>query len=185
MLGLAGIVGGAVLLVVFLPLPDWGTQLNSVRLALFNLGAIAIVIGVHRRQAWVAGQVAQLAAALAVLANAWHLVMMVVATAREAPFAGDFGLVYFYAGVSMWLTDAAFAVVTLRLGVVTRWGALALAIGSVLAILGMGRLELTTVANPTIFLPLSLIGVALNGLGWILLGLDLVMRGDEPAGQLV
>ena len=62
---------------------------------------------------------------------------------------------------------------TLRSGFAARWGALALAIGSVLALTGMDRLELTSVANPTIFGPLSLIGIALNGLGWILLGLDL------------
>ena len=56
-------------------------------------------------------------------------------------------------------------------------GALALAIGSTLAILGMDRLELTSEANPTIFGPIGLIGVALNGVGWILLGLDLVLDG--------
>jgi hypothetical protein len=38
----------------------------------------------------------------------------------------------------------------------------------------MGRFELTSPANPTIFGPIALIGVALNGVGWVLLGLDLV-----------
>jgi hypothetical protein len=59
----------------------------------------------------------------------------------------------------------------LHLGVVWRWAALALAIGSLLAILGMDRLELTSPSNPTIFGPLALTGVALNGIAWILLGL--------------
>jgi hypothetical protein len=56
-----------------------------------------------------------------------------------------------------------------------RLGAAALAVGSLLAILGMDRLELTTSDNPTIFLPLSLTGIALNGVGWIVLGLWLAI----------
>jgi hypothetical protein len=31
--------------------------------------------------------------------------------------------------------------------------------------------------KPTIFGPLSLLGIALNGLGWDLLGLDVALRG--------
>ena len=44
----------------------------------------------------------------------------------------------------------------------------------------MDRLELTTRDNPTIFLPLSLTGIALNGVGWIVLGLWLVSRRERP-----
>jgi hypothetical protein len=83
---------------------------------------------------------------------------------------------YFFAAPAMWLTDAAFGLVTLRLGVVARWGAFALAIGSVLAILGMDHLGLTSATNPTIFRTFALAGIALNGLGWILLGLDVATR---------
>ena len=83
-----------------------------------------------------------------------------------------FGLVFFFAAVAMRFTDAAFALVTLRLGVVPRWGPLALAIGSVLALTGLDRLALTSRDNPTIFGPLALTGIALNGIGWILLGID-------------
>ena len=107
--------------------------------------------------------------------------MIILAAGRERPFAGDFGLVYFYAGLALWLTHAAFGLVTVRLGVVSRWGALALAIGSALAIFGMGRLELTSQADPTIFGPLSLIGIALNGVGWILLGFDVATRARGPS----
>ncbi len=99
------------------------------------------------------------------------------------PFAGDEGLVLFYGGIALWLTDAVFGLVTWRLGAVTRWGALALAVGSTLAILGIDRLGLTSEANPTIFGPISLIGIALNGVGWIMLGLD-VMLGESPALRL-
>jgi hypothetical protein len=87
----------------------------------------------------------------------------------------------FYAGLAMWLSDAAFGFVTLRVAGLTRWGAIALGVGSLLAILGMSHLQLTSPANPTIFGPLSLIGIALNGIGWILLGGDLALR-DRARG---
>lgn len=174
-LGLAGILGGAVLLAAFLV--DISPDLNPLRLVLFNAGAMAIVVAVHRRQASAAPKLALLAAVPALLANAWYLAMVVLAIGRPQPVgAGDFGLVWFFAGVAMWLTDAAFGLVTLRLGVVTRWGALALAIGSVLAIIGIDRLGLTSPANPTIFGTLALAGIVLSGIGWILLGIDIATR---------
>jgi len=98
--------------------------------------------------------------------------MGVLATGRPNPFAGDFGLTFLYAAIALWLADSAFGVVTLRLRAVAPWGPLALTVGSVLALTGIDRLGLTSAAHPTIFGPLSLIGVALNGLGWILLGLE-------------
>lgn len=175
-LGLAGISGGAVLLAAFVI--DIAPELNILRLVLFNVGAIAIVVGVHWRQTSASPRLALAAAAAAVLGNAWYLVMIVLSTGRPQPPQGDpdFRLVGFFAGLVMWLADAAFGLVTARLGMVTRWGALALAFGSVLAITGMDRLELTSAANPTIFGPLSQVGIVLNGIGWILLGLDMATR---------
>ena len=173
-LGLAGILGGAVLLAAFVV--EIAPDLNNVRLILFNLGAIAVVVAVHRRQVAASPTLFRTVAGATMFANAWYLAMVVLATGRPSPFAGEFGLVFFWAAVAMWLTDAAYGAVTLRLGLVTRWGAAALAIGSALAFTGMDRLALTSPANPTIFLPLSLIGIALNGLGWILLGVDVATR---------
>jgi hypothetical protein len=43
----------------------------------------------------------------------------------------------------------------------------------------MDRLELTSPGSPTVFGPLALTGIALNGLGWILLGIDLARRAPE------
>jgi hypothetical protein len=83
----------------------------------------------------------------------------------------------------MWLSDAWFGLVSLRLGVMAKWGPLALAIGSALAVLGIDRLGLTSGANPTIFGTLSQIGIALNGGGWILLGLDVVTRRRTTAPE--
>jgi len=176
MLAVVGILGGAVLLAAFVV--EIPSDLNAFRLMLFNAGAIAIVVGAHRRHAAVAPTLALLGAVPAVLANAWYFAMIVLATGRPEPFAGDFGFVFFLAAVVMWLTDAAFGLVALRLGIVWRWAALALAIGSVLAVLGIDRLELTSPNNPTIFGSLALTGVALNGIAWILLGLD-QLRGEE------
>lgn len=169
-LGLVGILGGAVLLAAFVV--DISPDLNVLRLILFNVGAMAIVVAVHRRQAPSAPTLALLAAVPAFLANAWYLAMTLLAIGRPQPSAADFGLVWFYAGVAMWLADAAFGIITLRIGVVARWGALALAIGSPLALAGIDRLGLVSAEDPTIWGPLALTGAALNGIGWILLGLD-------------
>jgi len=176
-LGLVGILGGSVLLAAFVVEID--PDLNPVRLVLFNAGAIAIVVAVHRRQAGVSPRLALLAAVPAILANTWYLAMTAFATGRAQPFAGEFGLVYFYAGLAMWLTDAVFGLVTLRLGVASRWAALALTIGSVLAITGIDRLGLTSLDNSTIFGPLALTGVALNGIGWILLAIEVGVRSPR------
>lgn len=180
-LGLGGILGGSVLLAAFLL--DIAPGFNVLRIILFNAGAVAIIIGVNRRQASAAPVLALFGAVPACLANGWYLVMVLLAIGRPHPFAGDFGFVFFSAGVVMWLTDALFALVTLRLAEVGRWGALALAIGSVLAITGIDRLGLASPANPTIFGPLSEVGVALNGIGWILIGLDLVAGRRTPDPQ--
>ena len=57
----------------------------------------------------------------------------------------------------------------------------ALAIGSLLAIIGMDRLGLTSASDITVFGRLGLTGVALNGIGWVLLGLDVVRHRDHEA----
>jgi len=175
-LGLVGVLGGAVLLAAFVV--DIAPDLNVLRLVLFNAGAMAIVLAVNRRQASAAPAAALLVAVPTFVANAWYLSMVFLSIGRPQPPLGDsdFRLVWFFAGAAMWLTDAAFGLVTLRLGVVARWAALALAIGSVLAFTGMDRLGLTSPSDPTIFGPLSLAGIALNGIGWIVLGLDVAIR---------
>jgi len=174
-LGAAGILGGSVLLAAFVFEVPAG--FNDLRIVIYLLGAIAVVVAVHRRQVSASPALARAVALAAVVANASVLLREVLPYGPWHPFAGDNGLVLFSAGIAMWLTDAAFGIVTLRLGVVTRWGALALAVGSVLAILGMDRLGLTSGADPTIFGSLAMAGIGLNGVGWILLGLDVATRG--------
>jgi hypothetical protein len=167
-LGVIGILGGTLLLAAFVV--QIGPGLNTIRIILFNLGAIAIVVAVHRRQAPRAPGWALVGAVPAVLANAAYLVWIVI--------AADFGLVGFYLSIALWLADAWFGLVTFRLGVVARWAALALAIGSVVGIAGIDRLGLTSEANPTIFGTLALGGLAQSGIGWILLGIDVATRRD-------
>lgn len=178
-LGVAGILGGVVLLAAFVVAIPAG--MNPLRLVLFNLGAIAVVTAVQRRHAATGSRPGWALASGSVVANALYLVMVVLSVGRPVPPAPDpdFRLVMFYAGLAMWLADAAFGFVSLRLRLVTRWGALALAAGSPLAILGMSHLELTSPTNPTVFGPLSHLGIALNGLGWILLGLDVALRARD------
>jgi hypothetical protein len=174
-LGLAGILGGVVLIAALLI--DLSPELNTLRLILFNAGAMAVVIGVHRRQVAAAPILAWAVATAALVANAWSLAMVVLPAGGIDPLgAGGFGLVLFAMEVSMWLAHAAFGLVSFRLGVVSRLGALALAVGSVLAIMGIDRLGLTSADAPTIFGTLALAGIALNGIGWILLGLDVATR---------
>lgn len=173
-LGVAGILGGAVLLAAFVI--EIAPDVNNIRLVLFNLGAIAVVVAVQRRQLAASSTLARTVAGATVAANALYLALVILSVGRPNPFAGDFGLAFFYAAVALWLADAAFGLVLLRQDAVTRFGALALAIGSVLAFTGIDRLGLTSASNPTIFGPLALIGIALNGLGWILLGFDVATR---------
>lgn len=175
LLGLAGLAGGAVLLAAFVV--EIPPDLDGARLVMFSLGAIAVVMALYRRQTDVPGTLYRVASVAAIVANAWHLSMVVLSIGRASPFAGDFGLVSFYAALAMWLADAAFGAAVVRSSVASRWGPLALAIGSVLAIAGMDRFGLTSPSNPTIFGPVALTGVALNGLGWVLLGLDLASGG--------
>jgi hypothetical protein len=182
LLGSIGVIGGLLLVAALVPGLPWTQELFQLRLLAFNAGAIAIAIAVHRRQAPVARRASIAVAGAVVLANACYLAMVVLSVGR--PVAPDpdpeFRLVLFFAGVAMWWADAAFGLVSWRLGVVTRWGALALAIGSALAFLGMDRLELVRGELAWLIGPIALLGIALNGLGWILLGLDLALRRRSP-----
>ena len=172
--GVAGVIGGAALLAVFVV--DVPQGLNDVRLALFFVGAMAVAGALYPVLAAKGRGVARVAVGLVLVTNALGLAMGIISSAFSIPVGpGTFGVVYFWAGLAWWLADALLGFVALRLGGWARLGALALGVGSLLAITGMDRLELTTRANPTIFLQLSLAGIALNGVGWLVLGLWLAL----------
>ena len=178
LLGLAGILSGLVLIAAFIPNLPWESDLFSLRLVLFNAGAIAIVVAVHRRQAVISRRLSLAASVPAILANAWYLVMVILSIGRPQFPEPDPGFrpIFFYAAIALWLTDAAFGIVALRLGVVSRWAALALAIGSFLALTGVGGLGFTTGPLAAIIEPLTQVGIVLVGIGWILLGIDVATR---------
>jgi hypothetical protein len=177
-LGILGILGGLVLIAAFIPNLPWGSALFNLRLVLFNAGAIAIVFAVHRRQAVIARGLSLAAAVPAILTNAWYLVMVILSIGRPQFPEPDpeFRPIFFYAALALWLTDAAFGFVALRLGVVSRWAALSLGIGSMLALTGVGGLGFTTGPFAAIVEPLSLWGIGFVGIGWVLLGIDVAIR---------
>jgi hypothetical protein len=185
--GILGIVGGLVLISAWIPNLPWTWELFNLRLVLFNVGAIAVGLGVHRLQAPRSPGVSLAAAGAMILANAAYLVMIILSIGRPIyPEPDpDFRLIMFYAAMALWLTDAAFGLVALRLGVVWPWAAAALLVGSILSGLGPDRLGLVEGPFAAIFIPLSQIGIALNGLAWIALGIGLIRPwriADEPVG---
>lgn len=185
-LGVLGVLGGAVILVAFLPFVPWSADLFNLRLVLFNLGAIAIVVAVYRRQVVVSPRLAASAAVPAVIANLWHLVMTIVAVGQPGELGvGGYGPVYIAASTAMWLSDAWFGLVALRLGLVSRVGALAVAIGSVSAFLGMANvLDFLGPSLAAVVGALAIPGIAIMGLGWVILGIDLATRRRPlPARQ--
>ena len=156
-LGAVGVLGGLGLLAAFVV--DIPSAWNTVRLVLFAAGAIAVAAAAYGSHA---------------------------AASRSLALAGDFGLIGFWVGLAFWLADAWFGIVALRLGVLWRWAAVALVVGSLLAILGMDRLGLTSGANPTVFGPVSLAGILLAGIAWVLLGLELAaprLRGVRASAM--
>jgi hypothetical protein len=175
LLGLVGVLGGAVLIAAFLPIA-FSHEAFNLRLVLFTLGAMAVAAGLGRRAARSARLVWSASAAV-IAANAWYLAMTLVTLNRPGPMgAGDIGFVYFLAGAAMWLADAIFGIVVFRHRLASRLAGLALAVGSVLAFSGMDRLGLRSAAGETVLLPLSLAGIALNGIAWIVLGVDVAVR---------
>jgi len=181
--GAVGMLGGLGLLLAYVV--EIPPALNTVRLFLFCAGAMAIGVALYGRHAEVSRRLALAGTFPLIAANGWYIAWILLAVGRERPFAGDFGMLGFWAGLAFWLADAWFGLVALRLGVVWRRAALILAVGSLMAITGMDRLELTSQAHPTIFTPIALAGVALNGFAWVALGLEIVVRSLRGRGRTV
>ena len=180
-LGLLGVAGGLVLVAAFVPNLDWSYEVFNYRLVIFNAGAIGVIVAIHRRQAARSRVLATATAIPAVLANAWYLVMDVISVGRpQFPDPDpEFRRIFFVAGVALWLADAAFGLVAFRLGAVSRLAALALAVGSLVGGSGIGGLAATfpwLSGLVVLVAPFSLWGLALVGLGWILLGIDVATR---------
>ena len=173
-LGVLGVVGGGILLIGFLGIAISPDNFN-LRLVLFNLGAIAVVIAVHQRQSPVNRQLALAGAIPAIVSNALYLALIVRLAAQPGELGpGDYGPYIGPLATAMWLSDAWFGLVTLRLGVVSRLSSLALIVGSLFAFIGQGWLGI--VEQGTMFATVVLAGIALHGLAWMMLGLEVAFR---------
>ncbi|MEW5991818.1 MAG: hypothetical protein AB1736_10815 [Chloroflexota bacterium] len=178
-LGVVGVIGGLVLLAAYVPNLPWTQEVFVLRLVVFNGGAIAIAAAMLRPSTTaVLGRVARATAIAMILANAWYAVMVLMSFGRPQYPDPDpeFREIFLWVAVAMWWLDAAFGLTMLRLRGLARWGGLALAIGSVGAFTGMGHLQLIDGDFGWFFYPAALGGVALNGIGWVALGVVVVTR---------
>ena len=101
LLGVIGVLGGLALLAAFvveIP-PAW----NTVRLFLFVSGAIAVAAAAYGSHAAASRGLALAGTVPLVLANGALIAWILLAVGRDRPFAGDFGLVGFWAGLGLWL----------------------------------------------------------------------------------
>ena len=169
-LGIAGIVAGLAILAAFVI--DLPSGVFRDRLIVFAVGVIAIGIGVHRRQSTRASAVSLLLTIALVAANAFFLVTIIF---FEPPH-----IAAFWSGVALWLVSAAFGGASALIGAVSRIGAWAVAVGSLLTLTGIDRLGLASEAAPMNFNTLSQVGIVAMALGWIVLGLDVAMRRPSP-----
>lgn len=188
-LGSVGVVGGLAILAAFVVqklIFEDQPWLITVRLLLFNLGAVAIVLGLRRRRASTAHpQVLESIIGWATVgANAWYAGMILLPVVGWAPFAGDNHMVGFLAGLALWVTAALFGLVVARGGGILRVGGWTLSIGSALTLLGIDRLGLTNGDLAFLFVPIALAGQGLNGLGWLFVGYDLATRRRLKAEPL-
>jgi len=163
---------------------ELGSAVGTIRIVLFNLGAIAIVVAVYRRLRSQIPQLALVVAMLAILANAVFIGWVIAGIGRPNAAAGFFGLVGDASAIAMWLSDALFGLLALfyvrGLG---RWGAGALFIGSLLAPAGLDRLGWTSPGDGSLLGSLVHIGLALGGIGWVVLGVAVASRRETSASQ--
>lgn len=196
LLGLFGMVGGALLLmafVTFVPFED--LAVNTVRLIVFALSGVAISIAFHGRQAVVSPRLALIATGAVVIAGLWYALWTVLSLNVPSRFSGTFGFIGALASLALWLTPTFYGASMLRIraawqgmsrwrGVAARLGAIFL-LGSVLAVAGDDRFGLVD-SEPygRAWSTIALLGVFLNGAGWVLLGAVLVFGGRRtPAGN--
>ena len=188
LLGLFGAIGAALLLgafVSFLPFED--PAINRIRLVAFALAGAAISLAFYRRQALVAPTLALLTTSAVVIAGIWYAAWVILADRVESPFIGAFGLVNMFANIALWVTPVVWAVGLLHTGaawqgmspnlrLVTKV-ALWILIGSIVAWLGDDRLGLVDSLWGELWQMIALAGVAMNGIGWLLLGVVLLFGG--------
>ena len=193
-LGLFGILGAILLLWAFSSFnPFQDQRVNSVRLTLFALAGAAISLAFYRRQALAAPTLALLTTAAVVIGGIWSASWGVLANGVPSPNMGTFGLIGLFANIALWVTPTIWAIGMLHTGAawqgmspnrarLTRVGVWLL-IGSVVAWMGDDRLGMVDSLWGEMWQAIAITGVALNGVGWLILGAVLaVPQGRRGAG---
>ena len=189
-LGLTGVAGGVVLLWAFIagnPFED--RSINTIRLALFWLGGIAIAMAFHRRLAAGSPRLAAFATAAVLIIGVWNVLWVILSLSQEDPHADAFGGIGVVGQIVGWWVQAVYGAVLFRLGsassattkhlrTIARLAALALVIGGPLAFLGINDRALANWSDYGFaFTTLGQIGLILTGIGWISLGALVVLAG--------
>jgi hypothetical protein len=190
LLGLFGVVGAVLLLWAFTSFnPFQDPDVNRIRLLVFALAGAAISLAFYRRQALVAPTLALLTTAGVVIAGAWYVTWLMLSSSVESPHIGTFGLVNLFANIALWVSPAIWAIGALHIGAVwqgmSRTPALAtkaglwILIGSIVAWMGDDRLGLIDSLWGEMWRAIAVTGVALNGIGWLILGAVLLVGGTR------
>ena len=194
LLGLLGIAGAALLLWAFISFnPFQDPAVNRIRLVAFGLAGAAIVLAFHRRQAVAAPNLALLTTAGVVIAGIWYATTVILSESVDRPFLGSFGLMNMFANIALWVTPAVWAIGVLHTGaawqgmsrnqaIATKLGVISL-LGSIVAWFGDDRLGMVDSLWGEMWQVVALIGVAMNGIGWLILGAVLLIgrRGPKQA----
>lgn len=192
LLGLFGVIGALLLLWAFISFnPFVDQRVNNIRVLVFSLAGAAISLAFYRRQALVAPTLALLTTGVVVIAGLWSATVLLLSSGVESPLMGTFGLIGLFSGIALWVTPAIWAVGLLHTGAVwqgmsrsrarlAKLGAVIL-IGSVVAWFGDDRLGMVDSLWGEMWRAIALVGVAMNGIGWLILGLVLVAgnRGNR------
>lgn len=188
LLGLLGLTGAALLLFAYISwVPFENLAVNTVRLVIFDLAGAAIALAYYGRQAGVAPRLALLTTAAVVIGGLWSIAGILLAPSVERPWIGTFGLIQLFANITLWVSPAVWALAALHAGALwqgmSRRQATAakvglwILIGSTVAWLGDDRLGMVDSLWGEMWQTVALIGVAMNGIGWLILGAVLVAGG--------
>ena len=194
LLGLVGVVGGVVLLWAFISLNPFGDRLaNTMRLATFWLGGMAIALAFYPRLAPGSPRVAAFTTAAILIIGVWNVLWVILSIGQENPHADAFGGIGIVGQIVGWWVQAVYGATLLLLGgassgmtkhlrTITRLAAIALLVGGPLAFLGINDRALANWSEygftmPGIFTTLGQIGVILTGVGWLVLGALLIFAG--------
>jgi len=192
-MGALAVIGGVLLLWAFVSWdPFTDRAVNSVRLVLFWLGGTAIALAYRTRHSGAGQRLAIAATAAVIVTGLSNAAWVIVAVDRDSPFSGAFGELGFWTSLLGWLSASLYGATSLRgsvahgmsagSGLATRVAGVALLVGGVVGTFGMDRLGLTR-SEPygDLFGTLGALGVGAVGLGWLLLGLVLVLGGRQRA----